>query len=81
MAKPREQQPRSLREFEAELDLLVEDYAGGSLGSARLSVDDLIEGTGRAFTAQCLRKYGSRGYQTAKEGIRAIIDALHDRLS
>jgi hypothetical protein len=65
-----------LEELEKELDLLVKDYA---TTPPRLSLDQLIEGTGRLFITQCLRKSGLEGYQIAQGGIRAIIDALRHR--
>jgi hypothetical protein len=64
-----------LEELEKELDLLLEDYA---TTPPRLSLDQLIEGTGR-FITQCLRKFGLEGYQIAQGGIQAITDALRHR--
>lgn len=76
MTQPSDLRSQKLEELEKELEFLVEDYA---VTPPCLSPDQLIEGTGRLFITQCLRRFGLEGYQMAQGGVRAIIDALRHR--
>jgi hypothetical protein len=66
---------RGVAIFEAELELLVDQYRGAP---TCLPPQRIAEVFGRYFALECLRAYGVNGFQYARQGFVAILEALRE---